>query len=361
MRGYPIVEVDLNRARNNATLIKNRSGGKKIWAVVKQNAYGHGSVAVAQSLIDLVDGFVVANVQEALELRDSGIMTDILALSPPDQRQAVELKDLDCIAVLSNESQLAFLQKGQRLHLQFDMGMNRLGLPVSELEKWRTWADEQDKFEIEGVLAHFSCADAPEHPHNEAALEKAHSIDQAFAHLPERHFGNTDATLNLSGLPGTSIRVGLALYGYGNEPGLQPIKTCAAPIVEVHPIKKGESVSYGAKWTADADGFVAVVACGYGDGLFRKLSHHIKSYNAQGEVFSVVGAITMDFCMVFSRSISLQVGTYLSILCDAQTAEELAQYAETIPYEILCQLASKEPILYRKIKPLIKKAGQFHV
>lgn len=304
-----------------------------LFAVVKQDAYGHGLKQVIPVLEAEVAMFVVATAEEGCEVRELAPNSEILVLSPFNEQLGDLYHSNNLIAAITDMGAIDELPSGIRFHLQFDTGMNRFGMDPTDVDMIVDRLGNRLEH-CEGIFSHLANAEVPDHPINEQQRSIFEALQSRFPKHISRHFANSWATLSSSKYHFDAVRCGLALYGYGPDPHLKPVMEIQAPVLESYTIRKGEMVSYGSTWRAPADGHYAVVAAGYGDGLPRALSS--KWSFTDGELcYPIAGAITMDFTMVFTASRKLQRGVMLNVLGNAETAAEVYQ---GIPYEILCSL-----------------------
>jgi len=269
-------------------------------AIVKADAYGHGAVSVARTLAEAgVKYFGVASLSEALELRNSGLKGDILILSEPsiidnDQELMRSIPDfvhavysreyIDFLANISRETGTEF-----RVHLKVDTGMHRLGIFVDEVEDYIDYIGDGG-LTLEGIFTHFCCADDPQNVINRKQAEKFLDIQQKYANKGLAfHCENSDAIHNFRDLQFDLVRAGISLY--------KDVMTVVSYVNLVKELKEGDSVSYGATFTAEKDMKIAVVSAGYADGIRRDLSN-------KGEVLiggrrlPIIGRICMDLFMV---------------------------------------------------------------
>ena len=359
------VEIDLEKIRNNYRIYKEHvKGDKKVLAVVKADAYGHGDLEVATCLQkDGVDFFAVSNIMEALKLREGGIRGEILILGYTPPECAKELYDNDITQALVSEEYAGIMKDtGYRIkcHFAIDSGMNRIGLDADNPEKCeeiiRKYAD---CLNLKGIFTHLCVADT----YTEEQIEFTDTQIRKFGEVAERvkdlnleyvHYmnsaGGTRQDDMLNGLDNLT-RLGIILYGLkpdytntiyeGIEPALE-WKSVVFLIKELHP---GETVSYGRTFRADREMRIATIPTGYADGYNRILSN--KGYVLiRGKRAPIIGRVCMDQMMVDVTDIpDVSFGDEVVLLGksgdEVYTADDMAQIAGTIGYEIVCDISKR--------------------
>ncbi|MGN1121487.1 MAG: alanine racemase [Eubacteriales bacterium] len=343
--------------------------GVPVIAVVKANAYGHGAAAVARRLMD--EGcrfFAVATVDEALELRESGVTGRILVLGYvlDDCLEQAVAKDISlAIDSACHLQKLLDVAAGRavNVHIKLDTGMNRTGFAVKDSALPSGLAEAAELLlshpnaVCEGVFSHFAVADEDDggaftalqferYRKAVAALEKM-GVKPAV-----RHICNSAGLVRFADMRLDAVRMGITLYGCGNlDPACRPAMSFKTVIVNVHTLKAGESVSYGLTYTAERDRRIAVIGAGYADGLKRCLSGGKGCVLCHGKRAPFVGRICMDMAMIDVTDIpEAAVGDDVTIFGQdgnaVLTADEVAKNAGTISYEILCSVSGRVPRVY---------------
>jgi alanine racemase len=330
-------------------------------AVIKANAYGHGMVTVAQHLAE-VDAFAVARVQEALTLRSSGISTRVVLLSgvmnAEDAAAADEhnfepvVHSLDQLDILDN-----YTSGRVNVWAKIDTGMNRLGFDPAHagvvLERLRA---SSGVGEIR-LMTHLSSADELENVATARQLEVFEPIVRGFE--GDVSIGNTPATL---GWPETVaakerfgfkgdywIRPGVALFGVspfadscGADLGLKPVMRFEARLIAVKPLKAGARVGYKGAYVSDKDTTLGIIAAGYGDGYSR----HFRTGTpvlVNGRTVPLIGNVSMDMIAVdLGADADDRVGAIATLWGDELPVEEVAPWANAIPYELVCGVMNRE-------------------
>jgi alanine racemase len=356
------MEIDLGRIRRNVGRLKQASG-RELWGVVKANAYGHGAGPVGRALVEAgIHGLAVSGLEEALELRESGLACPILVLGGlrPEALPRASAEGLS-VAVVGPEHLEAYAAAlpahPVKLHLKLDTGMGRFGLLPSELgtqlpalRALGPWWD--------GVMGHFATADDPDTAFAQRQRRTFEECLQALEGLafPQRHHGNSDALLKGLLADDTHARPGLALYGLtcvpeGRALGLEPALSLVAEVARVKTVPAGTTVGYGRTFVAPGPMQIATLACGYADGYRRDLGNRA-SVDFRGQRYPVVGRVSMDYLTV-ALPLGVQVAPgdpmtlYSPDPTDPHSLERLAQLLGTIPYELTCALHRRTARRYR--------------
>lgn len=361
-------EIDLRAIEENYKAIC-AAAKSPVLCVVKANAYGHGAVRVAQLLASCgAPYFAVATVQEAVELRENGIETPILNLGYIDEndmdtvvRQHItaSVYDRETAELLS----AAAVSAGEEatVHYKLDTGMTRLGFPAWEKEETVQAvlaASRLPGLRSEGIFTHFAVADTLDgQAYTAMQYERFDEICAALAanglELPLRHCANSGAIQQYAETHCTMTRAGIILYGYSPDPALpRPIKlrpamTVKARVVQVRDIPAHTSVSYGRAFETEESIRMAVVAMGYADGYLRTGSGKAHVLLA-GQLTPVLGRICMDMCMArVPDGAPVSRGDEAVIFGPSGlTADDVAEAAGTISYEVMCAISRRVPRIY---------------
>jgi len=386
------VEIDLDALARNYSRVRGLVGARRVWCVVKADAYGHGAVPVSRRLAaEGADAFAVATVDEGIELREAGIAGDILVmagLEPLPEGGAGALpeivleavgKDLD-VAVWSRAAAemlgAAALGAGDapcRVHLKVDTGMGRLGALVAEAPAAAVELASRiaaiDGIELVGVFSNLAAADAaPDDPCGEHDLVQVQverfvgfcrALDERGVLPAHRHLSNSAAILQHDAAWDadwcTGVRPGISLLGVRSFRGavtfeLESVMSWHSTVAAVRDLPKGWPIGYGGLRRAERDCTIAVVPVGYHDGFPRALSDHAEVL-VGGRLAQVVGAISMDLTLVDITGIpGISVGASVVLLgssdepgAESIGAEEMAQQAGSIAHEVLCRIGSRVP------------------
>ncbi len=335
------VELSLDHLKHNYRILCQRAGTARVMAVVKANAYGHGLALIAPALY--AEGcrlFAVTDAVEGCALRALlGNDADITPLSGLfDAEDARMAQEHGLTPVVTEVQQVQWLHEvgfQGRIWLKVDTGMHRLG--AADIEAlWRMCTTMG--LSCAGVMSHLACADMPHHSLNQQQIA---SFERIRAKLPESLPASLLNSAGLVALPDATydvVRPGLALYGMEPVPdqpmGLKPVMRWTAAVMQVRPLPKGASVSYGATYRAAKDMQIAVVRLGYGDGLPRGLSHCGWAMY-QGNRLPVLGRVCMDYCVLDVSEVAIQVGERVCFLGEhGCLAHEVADVLDTIPYTL---------------------------
>lgn len=357
------VEVNLEYLAQNVKLIKNLiKKSVKLLAVVKADAYGHGAVMVAPTMLASgVDMLGVASIDEGLNLRDSNTNCDILVLGavPVWAFESAVENDIT-ISIFSQEHLLACKQAYERTgekvkaHIKIDTGMNRIGVEKSEAVSFIKDVQSCNFIDLKGIFSHLACAE--DEKETQMQFDKWNEIiSQIDTNGLILHILNTAGTMSYE-YPSDMVRAGIGLYGLmpdlcsQTEKPKLPLKQIIAlkgRISRIHTMPKGEGISYGHSFVADKDTKVATVPIGYADGVPRALSNKIYGL-INGKKVKQIGNITMDQMMFDITDINTQEGDVITLLDETLTIDEWAKIVGTINYELTCRLKVRLPRVYTR-------------
>ena len=372
--GRPVwAEVDLDSVARNIRLLKGRANGAALLAVVKANAYGHGAVAVARAALAAgADRLGVICVDEGEQLRRAGIAAPILVMGHTPATDAARLVDLSLTGtVASRETAGAFAraaaQRGVRLavHLKVDTGLNRYGFTPAEALALADWLRDLSSLEVEGLFTHFASADEPDKGYTLDQYARFRHVAEKLGWVPIRHVSNTATLLDMPDLSLEMVRPGLGIYGLyplgvvRRDLGLVPALSLKSRIVRLTALAPGDSVSYGRTWRAARPSLIGLVMCGYADGLPRSLSNR-GSALVRGQRTPIVGRVCMDMCMVDVTDVpDVATGDEVVLIgCQGEeeiSADEVADLAGTISYEVLCGITARVPRLYLRAGDVVSR------
>lgn len=335
--------------------------------MIKNDAYGHGLIEVAKALsMEGVFGFGISEIFEAQLLRRAGFIHPLILLSGFERDWLPEIKNLRVIPTVTNLLQLEWLidftlKKGISLefHLKLETGMHRFGLPLEELETLFIKLKENPQLQLTGVMTHLASAENPE---SELYQEQIENFKRALEILLKAgfspkyiHFCNSAGLIFNKGYLGNLVRPGIALYGaYPSNKArayikLKPVMTLKSKIIEIKSVKKGKSAGYGPTFIAKRDTLLGIVPVGYGDGYPRILSNKGFAVIRKKRV-PVVGTISMKALFLDLTELeSPKLGEEVILLGgekEEAPADELAQLANTISYELFCNLGRAIPRRY---------------
>jgi alanine racemase len=362
-----IAEIDLNAIKHNITLIKKKLPNKKVLFAVKANGYGHGAVAVSKAVEDeqIIDMLGVATPAEGIELRLAGIQLPILILGLilPEEEVIASLIEynlsqtvadaavIDAIARIAQQMNAAI-----PLHLKIDTGMGRIGCEPAEAVELAEHITSQTSLVLEGVFTHLPVSDIPESDFTRQQIDQfkriIRSIEESGIPVPSIHIANSAAILNDDEPAGNMVRAGIMAYGYLPSPTCRrsmpiiPAMTLKSRIVFLKRVRKGTPLSYGHTYTTERDTTIATIPVGYGDGYNRLLSNKGKVL-ISGKEYPVVGRVCMDQMLVNLGDDHHHLGEEVILFGkETITAETIAEWTETIPYEITCSISRRIPRVY---------------
>lgn len=357
--------IDLDAYRANLTTLAAYAPDAALMAVVKANAYGHGTLPVARAAREAGASWLgVATIDEALGLRAGGDTGDVLCwLATPGADFASAIA-ADIEVTASSAEQLAeILSAGAsrpKVQLKVDTGLSRNGAygeQWTELVAAAATAQSAGKAEVTGVWSHFACADEPDHPSNDEQervfLKSVDELAAAGVTPALRHLSNSAATLTRPSVHLDLVRVGIASYGIDpdrhlvHDANLVPVMTLQARLAAVKYVPAGTSVSYGHTWTAERDTNLGLVPIGYGEGILRTASNRGQvAYD--GQRVPVAGTICMDQLVVDLGDRQANRGDVVTLFGpDGPTADDWAVAAGTIAYEVVTRLGGRIERTYR--------------
>ena len=392
--GRPIwAEVSLGALTHNLRAIRNhvnpasetgnpartRAQRRKVLAVIKSNAYGHGIVPVARALSKVrADWFGVTCSAEGAELRESGIREPILILTGFWAGEEKRILDNHLTPAIMSADQLRLLEKAAArprksrkgpvdFHLKIDTGMNRLGIPPSKVPAFARALANCPHLRLAGTFTHIASSEVFT---TEQTTEQEKTFDKALACMRSLgldpgivHMANSAAIVSRPSTWRDMVRPGAILYGYHQffEPSelnaemeaklpVRPVLSFRARIISIKDLLPGSRVGYNARWTATAPSRVAVLAAGYADGLVRVLSNKGRVI-VRGEIAPIVGTVSMDLTTADVTGIaSARVGDIATIYGTdggtVQSVPDVAKIANTASAELLCALGKRVPRFY---------------
>lgn len=356
------IEINLEYLAQNIQAIKKMiPQGKKMMAIVKADAYGHGAQMLAQTMLASgVDCFGVSSVDEGLDLRQVKIKAPILVVGAVPG-WAIESATLNDIAIsIFNESHLkscedVYERTGikPKVHIKIDTGMNRIGVRAEEAVEYIKKVQNLDYLKLEGIFTHLASAEEYQKAKEQIILwnEIISQIDTKNLIL---HIQNTAGTFAYD-IPSNMVRIGISLYGLypdlpekTNKPDLKQIMSLKGRITNIHTLKAGEGISYGHTFTAYETTRVATIPIGYADGVSRLLSNRIEAI-VNGQKIRQVGNITMDQMMFDLGDVDAQVGDVVTLLDEEDLSlDSWAEILGTINYELTCRLKVRLPRVYTR-------------
>ena len=384
------IEIDLGALARNYRQVRDLVAPRRVWCVVKADAYGHGAAEVSRRLqAEGAGSFAVATVDEGLRLREAGISGRILVMAGIDPVEAPEavaaaraavghgfevavwrLEAAEMLGVVSLEAGT----EPAPVHMKVDTGMGRLGMEVGDsvdaAVDLAAGIAALNGVRLEGVFSNLAAADAPAgergHEHTSVQIERfarlCDGLDERGLLPPERHLGNSAAVLlhptSWDSTRSTGVRPGLLIYGVppverGATIPLDPVMSWHSVVASVRRVPAGWPLGYGALRNAASDRTIAVVPVGYHDGFARALSDRAEVL-VGGRRAQVVGAISMDLTLVdITGAPGVSAGDPVVLLGvggaaggSSIAAREMADRAGSIAHEILCRVGARVPHRY---------------
>jgi alanine racemase len=359
-------EINLARLDYNLAAIKRRVSPSKVMLTVKANAYGHGLVEVSKALAGKTDYIGVAVLEEGILLRRIGITAPIIVLGGIWREQIPFYLQHNLTLTASSVERLEQIDEVARqmgikakVHLKIDTGMERIGIHYYSAHLLQESALKCAHVEVEGIFSHLANADSPDLAHARMQLDRFSEVLRFYERrslpMPIRHIANSAAILGLPESCLDMVRPGILLYGVYPSQNLshildvKPALTWKSRVVYFKVVKPGHPVSYGSTWQSGHEVRIVTIPVGYGDGYFRSMSNRAQVM-IRGKKYHQVGSICMDQMMVNIEWDSAYNGDEVILLDEAGgekiTVENLAEWAGTIPYEILTNINTRVPRVY---------------
>lgn len=369
-----LVEIDLDRLTENFYAIQQAVAPAQVMPVLKANAYGHGLVEVAKHVVSLGATYLgVAVLEEGILLRQKGITTPILVLGGIWGNQIPLFLQYHLTLTASSVEKLLQINETARLmnqqatvHIKIDTGMERIGVHYYSADTLLAAALSCEHCTVEGIYSHFANADSADLTHARLQLERFNQVLRFYEQRglpapPLRHMANSGAILQLPESYLDMVRAGILLYGVYPSAEVQktvvirPSLTWKSRVVYFKVVKPGHPVSYGSTWESDHLVRVVTVPVGYGDGYFRAMSGRAEVI-LRGKRYPVIGRICMDQLMVNIEWDSAYNDDEVILIGESDRVtircEELATWAGTIPYEVLTNINTRVPRVYKKATAL---------
>ncbi len=367
-------EISLGKLRRNYARVRALAGKRKLMAVIKADAYGHGAVRVAECLGACgVDWFGVATVEEALELREAGIVQPILLLGGLYMSDPAHLIEYNLVPTVSSIARLdTYAECARRVgkpiefHLKLDTGMGRLGLPPDRLASFLERYKELQGLRMTGFLTHLASAEDLIASQNEEQGRRFRAglkqLKKAKIEPEWIHVSNSAALVAGLKFPENLVRIGALFTGYvlpiaGPAPGrgrvaeeLEPVMTFKSRVVYLKDVPSKTPLGYGAAFHTRRTSRIATVPVGYADGLSRGLSNRGRAI-VRDRCARIVGNVSMDLTLLDVTDIpGVDIGDEVILMGRSEhcsiTALEIAQQLGTVPYEVLCSVGKRVPRIY---------------
>lgn len=364
-----MARVDLRALTNNLRAVRTAVGERvAIIAVVKADGYGHGAVPVARLLEGLGTwGFGVATVEEGVELRNGGIRAPILVLGAAFGSEHQEVLAHDLTPVVGDPGDVDRFAQAARaadrlrfsIHVKIDTGMTRLGVVEGRFDEFLRRCARYPWIRVDGLATHFYDAEAEDPAATEgqlAAFVRCLDHARSLGADPQLiHAANTAAALRFPQARFDAVRVGIGLYGgvpsaVVPDPGLTPVMSWETRINALREVPAGTPISYGGTFVTTRRSRIATLPVGYADGYARRLGNRAEVF-LHGRRARVVGRVCMDLCMIDVTDIrDVQVGDSVALLGGEGDQpirpDELADWGDTIVYEVLASVSKRVPRSY---------------
>jgi len=355
----PPICVRISRAalHHNLAVIRRTVPQSKVMAVIKANAYGHGLIETARALA-AADALAVARLDEAVMLREAGVQSPLVLLEGvATAEQLTEAVARNLELVVHDPSQLALLQESAStadlvVWLKADTGMNRLGFRAegfrAALAQLRAMPAPPREIR---ALTHLARAEEVDVDMTSQQIARFTALTHQ-ARILVTSIGNSAGIFGWEAARSAWVRPGLALYGVSpfaasrQRPDLLPAMSFLTTVIAVRKVPRGETVGYGAAWRAERDSRIAVLAAGYGDGVPRSLPNGAPVL-IHAQRVAVVGRVSMDMLAVdVTDAPNVRVGDAAELWGTGLPVEEVADWAATIAYDLLCGVRGRVPHLY---------------
>jgi alanine racemase len=360
MNPNTFAEINLHHLVHNIRAIQQKVSPSQIIPVVKADAYGHGAVVVAKMLVK--EGyklFAVAQFQEAMELRESGIHHPILIfgrLFPDEIPTAIKA---DFRMTLFGKQDIQWVEKATKnqqanIHVNIDTGMGRIGVLLDNEPDFLDDLIRSNHFVWEGLYSHFSTSDESDKDYANLQLDRFQKLLTRIQKNDIRpsmiHMANSGAILDIPESYFDAVRPGISLYGHypsletSRSIDLKQVMTLKTIVSHIRKIPAGFSVSYGRRWIAEKPTTIAVLPIGYADGVRRSLTN-IGEVLINGKRYSIAGTVTMDHIMVDVGHDAIKPGDEVIVWGDGPNGSiqvlEIAEKIGTIPYELTCGVSRR--------------------
>jgi len=366
------IEISLAAIKRNIEAFRRIISEKtRIKGIIKADGYGHGAVRVAEALREAgIKRFGVALLQEGVELRESGFEEPVLVLGYTPEEDFPSLLRHNLTPTIYDYFQAALLdrlagemEKSATIHLKVDTGMGRIGFqPGKEAIEQIAEIAKLPNLVLEGIFSHQAWADNPQSDFANVQFDRflhfLDDLDQAGIEIKLKHMANSAATINFPAMHMDLVRIGISLYGLYPDPQmaihpkiiLHPAMEIKARLVHVKEVPEGTHLSYGCTFTAGRKSRIGTVPMGYADGIPRALSNNGEVL-VKGKRCPIVGRICMDQFMVDLTCLEeAEAGDELIFLgrqgAEEITADEVAEKAGTISYEIVSRMSRRLPRIY---------------
>ena len=352
-----ILNIYLDRINHNLKFLKSLIPEKsELIAVVKSNAYGHGAVEIAEFLEKKnINRFAVASANEGKILREGGINSNIIVFYPDPSDLSQIIKYSLEPAIYSKQiwqnftnELIKFNKSSFPVHIKFNTGLNRIGFNMNEID-WIIKNLVSSSFKINSVYSHLSSSEEEKNnPFTENQIELFEKIKIPFQNIDKNikyHLLNSSGVFNYHDHNYDWFRVGISLYGYSNnkswDNNLLPVAELNSKIIQIHKVKKDESVGYNSGWISKRTSLIATVAIGHADGIGRYFGNGKTYVTVNDKRVRIIGNICMDMLMLDVTEIDCKEGDKVILFDKINSATKFAESGDTISYELLSGLGQR--------------------
>ena len=363
-----VLEINLQHLIENINVYRSLlKPTTKLMCMVKANSYGTGSVEVANTLQNNgVDFLGVAIADEGKELREAGITIPIIVMNPEqssystviDYQLDPEIYSLRVLKLFIQKLQEKQISSPYPIHLKMESGMNRLGFHEDDFEELISILKNNSQVYVCSIFTHLATADMPEEldyvNYQLNRFDNSYdTITKALDIKPIKHALNSPGIEAYGEHQYDMVRLGIGMYGYSEHTDfmqkyLKPVVRFKTVISQISELKKGETVSYGRRFTAERATKIATLPVGYADGIRRALGYGKGKVGINGKLATITGTICMDMMMVDVTDISCKEGDEVTIFGNSPTLVDVTKWLETIPYEVLTSVSQRIKRVYYK-------------
>jgi len=359
-----ILEINLSAMAHNVKQYQSLlKPGTRLMAMVKAFSYGSGSFEIANLLqFHGVDYLAVAYADEGVELRRAGITLPIMVMNPePGSFDAIlqwnlepEIYSLHLLQQFEEEVRSAG-KTDFPIHIKLDTGMHRLGFEKKDLPELARLLTENGQLKVRSIFSHLAASEDPgkdafTRQQGHLFFDMSHELQKALGYTGIRHIANSAAIHRHPELQLDMVRLGIGMYGIDNgnmQEKLRNVSTLKTTVAQVKHLQPGETVGYGAQWAAPGPSTIATVRIGYADGYPRCLSNGVGKMLIHGKLAPVAGIVAMDMLMLdVSHIPEVAEGDEVIVFGKDLPVQQLAQWAGTIPYEILTGISQRVKRIY---------------
>jgi alanine racemase len=360
-----VLEINLNAiAHNLKEYQKFLQPSTKIMAMVKAFAYGSGGAEIAGILqFHKVDYLAVAYADEGVELRKAGIHLPVMVMNSEESTfDAIVDNNLEPEIYsfeLLNQFDSFLKQSGLSeypVHIEIETGMNRLGFDIAEINKLGDVLNQTNSFKIKSVFSHLAASEEALQDdftiqQHKKFVDASNELEKLLGYAVIKHIANSAAIIRHPQLQMDMVRLGIGMYGIDisktNSLELQPVAVLKSTIAQIKYLKAGESVSYNRKGIVKRDSVIATIRIGYADGYVRRLGNGVGKILVSGQLAPVIGTVCMDMTMIDVTDIpNVKEDDEVIIFGNQLPIEQLAEWADTIPYEIMTGISQRVKRVY---------------